>query len=442
MSAPPTPIINLDFPNKNIFEINQKQWNKYSTEPAKNGTLQEWITEPLHLLTSESSSSAMSNGQDASLSSLATGDENNTILTIPEAIRSDQMLSTVNGQHYLEVPLPSTSNGLNQQAPMPVTSNGCQQMYSVPATTSNGHCHQIPMPGTSNGSSYGVSSYGVHYTGSNGNVGYSPNMSGVHTVRPANYIIHPFRPNGGCNVPNGGNGYFVRPGWPVNAISKVVNGVVKKQKRNRTAFTSHQMAELEQEYARARYLDRTRRIELASTLNLNQRTVKIWFQNRRMKEKKDRLEVEAANMGDLPIFVQDGQQYVQVGIENGHFNPALCAEMPMPSVSMPSMTMPSVSMPSVTMPSVPMPSVSMPSMPMPPMPMPHMLPHAPTLPGLEMPYVPENAIQVNGVQAQQPPVPTPAGAGTENPAGANNVEDNWDLAWIRSINIGDDLELQ
>lgn len=95
---------------------------------------------------------------------------------------------------------------------------------------------------------------------------------------------------------NGGNGYinatangrYIRaPGWL--ATNKVSNGV-KKQKRNRTAFTSHQMMELEQEYSRTRYLDRNRRIELSEILNLNQRTIKIWFQNRRMKEKKDRAE--------------------------------------------------------------------------------------------------------------------------------------------------------
>ncbi|XP_037976003.2 homeobox protein Hox-D3 [Plutella xylostella] len=68
------------------------------------------------------------------------------------------------------------------------------------------------------------------------------------------------------------------------------NGGSKKPKRLRTAFTSHQMMELEQEFSRTRYLDRPRRLELAVQLNLNERTIKIWFQNRRMKEKKDRAE--------------------------------------------------------------------------------------------------------------------------------------------------------
>ncbi|KOB66732.1 Hox cluster protein ShxA [Operophtera brumata] len=64
------------------------------------------------------------------------------------------------------------------------------------------------------------------------------------------------------------------------------NGV-NKQKRIRTAFTSNQMMELEHEYAKTKYLDHNRRIELADKIHLNERTIRTWFQNRRMKEKKN-----------------------------------------------------------------------------------------------------------------------------------------------------------
>ncbi|XP_069718209.1 barH-like 2 homeobox protein [Phaenicophaeus curvirostris] len=91
----------------------------------------------------------------------------------------------------------------------------------------------------------------------------------------------------------------------------------KKPRKARTAFSDHQLNQLERSFERQKYLSVQDRMDLAAALNLTDTQVKTWYQNRRTKWKRQtavglELLAEAGNYSALqrmfpsPYFYHPG----------------------------------------------------------------------------------------------------------------------------------------
>ncbi|XP_068211955.1 homeobox protein HMX3-like [Palaemon carinicauda] len=102
----------------------------------------------------------------------------------------------------------------------------------------------------------------------------------------------------------------------------------RRKKKTRTVFSRSQVFQLESTFDMKRYLSSSERAGLAASLHLTETQVKIWFQNRRNKWKRQlAAELEAANMAHaaqrlvrVPILYHDGS--TSGSVESAHTPPA------------------------------------------------------------------------------------------------------------------------
>uniref|UniRef100_A0A3P9C5A7 Homeobox domain-containing protein n=1 Tax=Maylandia zebra TaxID=106582 RepID=A0A3P9C5A7_9CICH len=109
------------------------------------------------------------------------------------------------------------------------------------------------------------------------------------------------------------------------------------RRKPRVLFSQSQVSELERRFRQQRYLSAPEREHLAHVLQLTSTQVKIWFQNRRYKCKRQRQDKSLELAGYLPaprrvavpVLVRDGKlcgagsHSAPYNVTLGHYNPAL-----------------------------------------------------------------------------------------------------------------------
>lgn len=72
----------------------------------------------------------------------------------------------------------------------------------------------------------------------------------------------------------------------------IFSGKTRTKDKYRVVYSDLQRLELEKEFHYTRYITIRRKTELAQNLQLSERQVKIWFQNRRAKDRKQKKKMD------------------------------------------------------------------------------------------------------------------------------------------------------
>ncbi|XP_077135847.1 homeobox protein not2-like [Ranitomeya variabilis] len=112
--------------------------------------------------------------------------------------------------------------------------------------------------------------------------------------------------SGGCRCPYplcSDRGYTSFTKCPI--VSLPCKTGPSKLKRIRTVFTPEQLERLEQDFLKQQYMVGTERVDLAASLGLTETQVKVWFQNRRIKWRKQSLEQKKAKRSQFGVVPKE-----------------------------------------------------------------------------------------------------------------------------------------
>uniref|UniRef100_A0A8B9HYC7 Homeobox domain-containing protein n=1 Tax=Anser brachyrhynchus TaxID=132585 RepID=A0A8B9HYC7_9AVES len=110
-------------------------------------------------------------------------------------------------------------------------------------------------------------------------------------------------PDGGWLSADESSGYESESAGAERSGGAAAPGATRgRQRRARTAFTAEQVCRLEKTFQRQKYLGASERRKLAAALQLSEIQIKTWFQNRRMKLKRQIQDHQHSLVSPAPLY--------------------------------------------------------------------------------------------------------------------------------------------